>query len=131
MPHQANRLIVDQMVTEGWFRNPRREPSSSDNWWLVEDTQGRTALLYVVRFTPFSESGEPRRIPNTPALPRIAALHRNNKYTAGPFIALAEASDPGPDPDIVSIRVWRLFDQHLSGANRVRVEDLGKPALAC
>ena len=130
MPHPANRLIVDRMVVEGWFQNPQREVSQSDNWWQVEDAQGRTALLYVVRFMSDSKRGEPKKIPNTPALPRIAELHREKGRTAGPFIALSEASDPGPTPDIVSIRVWRLFAQHLSGANRVPVEELGIPVFA-
>ena len=50
MPHRANRLIVDRMVVEGWFRNPRREVSQSDNWWQVEDnfvrSLGRASELY-------------------------------------------------------------------------------------
>jgi hypothetical protein len=40
----------------------------------VEDAQGRTALLYVVRFMSDSKRGEPKQIPSTPALPRIAEL---------------------------------------------------------
>jgi hypothetical protein len=131
MPHPANRLIVDRMVVEGWFRNPQREISQSDNWWQVEDAHGRTALLYVVRFMSDSARGAPKKIPNTPAVPRIAELHREKGRAAGPFIALAEASDPGATPDIVSIRVWRLFAQHLSGAKRVPVEELGAPIFAC
>ena len=131
MPHPANRLIVDRMVVEGWFRNSQRAVSRSDNWWQVEDAQGRTALLYVVRFMSDSKRGEPTQIPNTPALPRIAELHREKGRAAGPFIALSEASDPGAEPDIVSVRVWRLYAQHLSGAKRVWVKELGRPIFAC
>lgn len=131
MPHQANRLIVDQMVAKGWFCNTHREPSKSDNWWQVEYAQGRTALLYVVRFTATSQQGEPTRIPNMPALPQIGELHRELGRAAGPFIALAEVSDSGATPDILSIRVWRLSAQHLSGAKRVPVEELGTPIFAC
>jgi hypothetical protein len=97
----------------------------------VEDAQGRTALLYVVRFMSDSKRGEPIQIPNTPALPRIAELHREKGRAAGPFIALSEASDPGATPDIVSIRVWRLYAQHLSGAKRVPLKELGTPIFAC
>lgn len=131
MPHRANRLIVEEMVAKGWFRNPQREASLSDNWWQVEDVQGRSALLYVMRFMADSERGEPKEIPNTPALPRIAEVHKERGRTAGPFIALTEVSDPGSSPDILSIRVWRLYAQHLSGAKRVPVEELGAPIFSC
>ena len=130
MPHAANRLIVEKMVSNGWFRNPQREASNSDNWWNVEDTQGRSALLYIVRFMADNESGAPKKIPNTPALPEIAKVHQSDGWTAGPFIALAEVSDAGATPDILSIRVWRLSAQHLSGAERVPVEELGAPIFA-
>jgi hypothetical protein len=119
------------MVVEGWFRNPQREISQSDNWWQVEDAQGRTALLYVVRFMSDSKRGEPKQIPNTPALLRIVELHKEKGRVAGPFIALAEASDPGATPDIVSIRVWRLSAEYLLGAKRVPVKGLGTPVFAC
>jgi hypothetical protein len=72
-----------------------------------------------------NQRGEPKKIPNTPALPQIAKLHREGEWTAGPFIVLAEVSDPGSTPDILSIRVWRLSAQHLSAAKRVPVEELG------
>ena len=77
-----------------------------------------------------NESGAPQKIPNTPALPQIAEVHEDKGWTAGPFIALAEVSDPGATPDILSMRVWRLYDQHLSGIKRVPVEELGKPIFA-
>ena len=130
MPHAANRLIVEQMVSNGWFRNPQREADHSDNWWQVEDAQGRGALLYVVRTMADNERGAPKKIPNTPALPQLAEVHKDRGWTAGPFIALAEVSDPGATPDILSIRVWRLSAQHLSGAKRVPVEELGTPIFA-
>ena len=130
MPHAANRLIVEQMVSNGWFRNPQREADHSDNWWQVEDAQGQSALLYVVRFMSDNESGAPQKIPNTPALPEIVKVHRERGRSAGPFIALAEVSDTGATPEILSIRVWRLYAQHLSGMKRVPVEELGKPIFA-
>ena len=130
MPHAANRLIVEKMVSNGWFGNPQRAKGLSDNWWQVEYKQGRNALLYVVRFMADNERGVPIKIPNTPALPQIAEVHREGKWTAGPFIALAEVSDPGATPDILSMRVWRLYDQHLSGIKRVPVEELGTPIFA-
>jgi hypothetical protein len=131
MPHPANRLILDEMVGKGWFRNPQTEAFKSDNWWHVEDAQGRTALLYVVRFAATSQQGEPTRIPSMPALPEIAELHKEKGGTAGRFIALAEVSDSGATPDIVSVRVWRLSAQHLSGPQRVSVEELGTPIFGC
>ena len=130
MPHAANRLIVEKMVSNGWFGNPQRAEGLSDNWWQVEDSQGRSALLYVVRFMADNERGAPEKIPNTPALPQIAEVHRDGGRTAGPFIALAEVSNSGATPDILSIRVWRLYDQHLSGVERVPVEELGTPIFA-
>ena len=130
MPHAANRLIVEKMVLNGWYRNPQREVSHSDNWWNVEDTQGRTVLLYVVRFMTDNERGAPEKIPNTPALPEIAKVHEASGWSVGPFIALAEVSDPGATPDILSMRVWRLYDQHLSGAKRVPVAELCEPIFA-
>ena len=130
MPHAANRLIVGKMVSNGWFGNPQRAKGLSDNWWQVEYKQGRTALLYVVRFMADNERGAPQKIPNTPALPKIAKVHKDRGWTAGPFIALAEVSDVGATPDILSMRVWRLYAQHLSGMKRVPVEELGAPTLA-
>ena len=130
MPHQANRLIVERMEAKGWLREPRNSDLPSDNWWLVEDAQGQTALLYVVRFMADNERGAPEKIPNTPALPEIAKVHKRGRLSAGPFITLAEVSNPGATPDIVSIRVWRLSAQHLSGAERVPVEELGAPIFA-
>ena len=106
MPHAANRLIVEKMVSNGWFGNPQRAEGLSDNWWQVEVAEGRNALLYVVRFMADNESGAPKKIPNTPALPKIAEVHKESGRTAGPFIALAEVSDSGATPDILSIRVW-------------------------
>ena len=127
MPHAANRLIVEKMVSNEWFRKSQREANHSDNWWNVEDAEGQSALLYVVRFMSDNESGAPKKIPNTPALPEIAKVHQQSGRSVGPFIALAEVSDPGADPDIVWIRVWRLYAQHLSGMKRVPVGELGKP----
>ena len=131
MPHQANRLIVERMEAKGWLREPRNSDLPSDNWWLVEDAQGQTALLYVVRFMSGSARGEPKEIPNEPALPRIGKVHTQKGLGTGPFIALAKVSDPGATPDIVSIRVWRLSSKHLTGAKRMSVEDLGTPIFAC
>lgn len=127
MPHRANKLIVDEMVDEGWFQNPRTKGLPSDNWWLVEDSQGRTALVYVVRYTAEPERGEPEKLPNEPALPRIAEIHQQESLTGGPFLALAAVSDPGPDPEILSIQVWRIPSRYLSGVNRVSVDELGTP----
>lgn len=131
MPHRANRLIVDEIVAQGWFRNPRTKGLPSDNWWLLEDTQRRTALLYIVRYSAESERGEPLELPNEPALPRIAELHREEGLTEVPFIALASVSDPGPDPEILSIQVWRIPNRYLSGVKRVPLASLGKPVFAC
>ena len=127
MPHPANQLIVNEMVSNGWFSNPQRAEGLSDNWWQVEDAQGRSGLLYVVRFMADNDRGEPQKIPNTPALPQIAQVHKESRWSVGPFIALTEVSDPGATPDILSMRVWRLTAQHLSGMKRVLVEELGKP----
>ena len=66
-----------------------------------------------------------------PALPRIAQEHRDRGKTAGPFIALAEVSDRGASPDILSIEVWHLTAQHLGGAKRVSLEELGAPLFTC
>jgi hypothetical protein len=131
MPHPANQLIVEKMAAKGWFRNPQREEGLSDNWWKVEYAENGRALLYVVRFMADSERGEPKEIPNMPALPKIGKVHRNRGKTAGPFIALAEVSDRGASPDILSMRAWRLSAQHLSGVKRVRLEELGAPVFAC
>jgi hypothetical protein len=76
-----------------------------------------------------NERGEPKTIPNTPSLPQLAEVHKDKGWTAGPFIALAEVSDPGATPDILSIRVWKLYAQHLSGPERVPVRELGTPIL--
>lgn len=131
MPHRANRQIVEEMVKQGWFGDPRREDLPSDNWWMMKDARQRDVLVYVVRFSAGSQQGEPKRIPNTPALPELARLQEKHALTAGPFIALAEVSDSGLNPEILSLRVWRLYSDHLSGSEWVRTEDLGRPAFEC
>ena len=131
MPHRANRQIVEEMVKQGWFGDPRRKDLPSDNWWMMKDARQRDVLVYVVRFSVGSQQGEPKRIPNTSALPELARLQEREALTAGPFIALAEVSDSGLNPEILSLRVWRLYSDHLSGSNRVDIEELGRPAFAC
>jgi hypothetical protein len=131
MPHRANRLIVDEMVDQGWFQDPRTRGLPSGNWWPVEDAHGQPVPVYVVRYSSESERAESEKLPNEPALPRIAELHQDKSLTEGPFIALAKASDSGWDPEILSIRVWRIPSQYLSRAKRVRVDELGSPVFAC
>ncbi|MBU0493827.1 MAG: hypothetical protein KKB13_18420 [Chloroflexi bacterium] len=100
----------------------------SDNWRIVTDTQGRQALLYLVRFMSGSESGEPQRIPNEPtALPRLFDLHREHGLSVGPFIALAEVSDATASPDVVAIRVWNVAGRLGPSLTSLQVADLDRP----
>jgi len=127
MPHKSNDKIAEIIVREGWFQSEVKEGTPSDNWRVVQDTEGRKALLYVVRFLSQSQPipDEMRTIPNKPTtLVDIAAFHQKiGSPGFGPFIALAEDSSNG----IVWIRMWNLLSLASSGKEYLKVAELGRP----
>lgn len=125
MPCKSNDMIAEIMVEEGFFQSQTTAGLRSDNWRIVEDSRGRKAILYIVRFLSKSKRGEPKRIPNEPnALRRLAALHGTLPSSkVGPFMALAKESSMG----IVHIRVWPIPPQDLSAQTRLEVVQLGNP----
>ena len=127
MPHRANDRIAVRIVSQGWFRSQSKEGLPSDNWRLVLDDGDRRALLYMVRF--MTATGEPRRIPNNrQALPRLYLLDRGLPAPkAGPFIALAEVSDPSACPDVLGLWVWDLSAYLPAPWPTLKVNDLGRP----
>jgi len=127
VPHKANDRIAARIVSQGWFQSQSKEGLPSDNWRLVLDDAGRRALLYLVRF--MAATGEPRRIPNNrQALPRLYLLDRDLPAPkAGPFIALAEVSDPSAHPDLLGLWVWDLSACLPAPWPTLKVSDLGPP----
>ena len=125
MPCKSNDIIAEIMVEEGFFQSQTTAGLRSDNWRIVEDSRGRKAILYIVRFLSKSKRGEPKRIPNEPnALRRLSELHGTcSSREVGPFIALAKESAMG----IVHIRVWHIPPQDLSAQTRLEVVQLGNP----
>ena len=125
MPCKSNDTVAEIMVEEGFFQSQTTEGLRSDNWRIVEDSRGRKAILYIVRFLSKSKRGEPKRIPNEPnALRRLAELHgKCSSREVGPFIALAKESDLG----IGHIRVWQISRQDLSAQTKLEVVQLGNP----
>jgi hypothetical protein len=118
------------MANLGWFQEVSKTDLPSDNWWWVEDFEGRKGLLYVVRF--MSENDKPERVPNEPnALERLHSLDQEHTLSLGPFIALAEASDSTVSASIKSIRVWDVASKLPLGLPKIAVEDLGVPIFEC
>lgn len=131
MPSANNDSIADFLVELGWFQSQMLGYPGlpSDNWRFVKDTEGRTAILYIVIFHSTSESGEPSRIPNEPdALPRLAEFHRKlSPPKSGPFIALAEISGESDAIQIINVRVWNIAARISDSVNTLAVAELRNP----
>jgi hypothetical protein len=127
MPHRANDRIAAEIVDQGWFQSQTKEGLPSDNWRIVQDAEGRKALLYLVRF--MSASGEPQRIPNNRnALRCLYQLNRDlPSLETGPFLALAEVSDSTASPAILAIYAWDISACLPSPWVTLKVMELGGP----
>ena len=116
----------------GWFQSETTDESLfSDNWRFVKDSEGRTAILYVMFYR--TESGEPNEIPNEPdALSKLATCYQNSPTLQfGPFIALAEISEAKEPTDkrsigIMSIRVWNISLKLSTDVSKWTIAEMGR-----
>jgi hypothetical protein len=129
MPSKSNDAVAEIIVREGCFQSQTKAGLPSDNWRIVEDSEGRKAILYMVRFLSTSKRGQPERIPNEPtALRRLADLNCELPSSkSGPFIALAEETAL----KITHIRVWDISSRIPSARNKLEVAALGRPDWEC
>lgn len=123
MPHSINRDIAEMAANQCSLKNVKKySPARSDNWWYVEDQNGRPALLYVMRY--HSTSDEPTRVPNQKAAFKDLEGYyaRDARFTWGPLFALAvHDSSTGT---ITDVDVWNL-SSHRPLNGQISTDKLG------
>lgn len=123
MPNAINQDIAAMAANQCSLKNVQKYlPARSDNWWYVEDQNGRPALLYVMRY--HSSKSTPSSVPNeSPAFSRLERFYATDaSFTWGPLFALAihERSTN----TIVDVDVWDL-SSHRPLDGRISTDELG------